>query len=117
MTLKEYEQAASRTCPSLNSLDIDMIHMILGIQTESAELADILKKNIAYGKPIDWINYEEEIGDLMWYIINLCRMTGFNLEDILDKNIAKLRQRYPDKFTTNLALNRNLDAEREILEG
>jgi hypothetical protein len=47
----------------------------------------------------------------------MCNIHGWNMEDILDTNIAKLEARYPEKFTEEAALNRNLEAEREILEG
>ena len=91
--------------------------MVLGMQTEAAEIADVYKKTIAYKKPLDFVNIKEEIGDIMWYIANLCNMNGWDLREILDGNIAKLEARYPDKFTTDKAINRNLEAEREILEG
>lgn len=35
---------------------------------------------------------------------------------LLDNNIAKLKVRFPDKFTQENALNRNLEAERQELE-
>ena len=44
------------------------------------------------------------------------KTNGFNIEDILQTNINKLQSRYPEKFTTEKALNRNLNVEREILE-
>jgi len=31
-------------------------------------------------------------------------------------NIEKLKARYPDKFTSDKAINRNLDIERKVLE-
>ena len=34
----------------------------------------------------------------------------------MEKNILKLKARYPHKFENNLALNRNLEVERSILE-
>ena len=36
---------------------------------------------------------------------------------MLQRNIDKLKARYPDKFSQEKALNRNLDKERDILEG
>jgi hypothetical protein len=52
----------------------------------------------------------------MWYIANFCRVNDFDLEKIMDTNINKLRARYPEKFTQNNAIDRNLDKERKILE-
>lgn len=37
-------------------------------------------------------------------------------EKMLQMNIDKLRKRYPEKFESDLAINRNTDAERVILE-
>lgn len=117
MEIKEYQNLSKRTLVSLNSKLEDNIHMILGMQTESAELSDVFKKNLAYGKEIDWVNIKEEIGDQMWYIANICNINNWNLEDILETNIKKLEARYPDKFNQDKAVNRNLEVEREILEG
>ena len=38
-----------------------------------------------------------------------------NLDEILDTNIKKLAARYPEGFSSYYALNRNLDAERKII--
>ncbi len=116
MQLKEYAEKAKRTNAILADKLTANIHMLLGLQTEGGELSDIFKKNIAYGKPIDWINAQEEIGDMMWYISNFCTINGFDLEKILEQNIAKLEARYPEKFTEEKAENRDLTKEREILE-
>ena len=117
MEINKYQEKAARTCVTIDGGIMDDIHMILGIQTESAEIADAYKKYIAYKNPLDLVNVKEEIGDTLWYIANMCNMHGWDLRDILDTNIAKLEARYPEKFTEESALNRNLKKEREILEG
>lgn len=116
MDIKNYQLEAKRTCPKLENNKMDLIHMALGMQTEAAEISDVFKKKLAYDKEVDWVNVKEEIGDLMWYIANLCSMNQWNLEDILETNIRKLRARYPDKFTNELAINRDLTSERKELE-
>lgn len=116
MDLKQYAIEAKRTMSECETPLLDDLHMILGMQTESAEIADVYKKNIAYGKDLDLVNVKEEIGDLMFYIVNLCTLKGWDLEDIMQTNIDKLKARFPEKFTNENALNRNLDKEREILE-
>ena len=124
MKTEEYFKEASRTCPSLGTEvlggrdinTIDNIHMVLGMQTEVAELSDVFKKHLAYNKPIDWVNVEEEVADAMWYIANFCRINNINFEKILQNNIDKLRKRFPDKFSEEQAINRNVDVERIELE-
>lgn len=116
ITIREYQEQSKRTCASLGDIKIDGLHMVLGIITEGSEIADVYKKNIAYGKELDLVNIKEEIGDIMFYIANMCNLHEWNLEDILQTNIEKLKSRYPERFTNDLAINRNLDAERKILE-
>ena len=115
MQVSEYQEQAKRTMANLGHT-MDNIHMCLGLQTESAELSDVFKKFIAYDRPVDWVNVKEELGDLMWYVANLCNINGWNLEDIMETNIKKLEARYPEKFTTESAINRDLETERKILE-
>ena len=117
MEIKTYQGKAARTLAKIDGNILDDLHMVLGMQTEVAEIADVYKKSIAYKKPLDYVNIKEELGDAMWYIANLCNMHGWDLRDILDTNIAKLEARYPEKFTEEQALNRNLSVERQILEG
>lgn len=116
MTLNEYQQAALRTAPQNQTSQEDLIHGILGIITELGEYADPTKKNLYYGKPIDKINKKEEIGDLMWYVAILCRAEDVDMDSVAVANINKLKARYPDKFYQNKAINRDLAAERKILE-
>jgi NTP pyrophosphatase (non-canonical NTP hydrolase) len=116
MNIQEYQSEIERTCPQLGSELGDQLHMAIGIATEAGELLDAYKKRYAYNKPLDAVNIGEEIGDVLWYTINLCRMLNLNPEEIMYKNILKLRQRYPEKFTEENAINRNLDKERKILE-
>jgi NTP pyrophosphatase (non-canonical NTP hydrolase) len=117
MEIQTYQFKATRTLAEIDGNILDDLHMVIGMQTEVAEIADVYKKHIAYKKPIDYVNIKEELGDAMWYIANLCNIHGWDLRDILATNIAKLKSRYPEKFTEENALNRDLVIEREILEG
>jgi NTP pyrophosphatase (non-canonical NTP hydrolase) len=96
-------------------VDADLMHGAIGVITEGGELLDAIKKHVYYGKPLDVVNLREEIGDVMWYLALLCRATNTDLSVVASTNIDKLRARFPDKFDPSKALNRNLDAEREIL--
>ena len=93
-----------------------LIHASMGMATEAGELIDMLKKYLFYGKPLDLVNASEEIGDQMWYSGLAIDILKTTIDDILTTNIAKLKIRYPEKFTSHHAINRDLDAERECLE-
>lgn len=115
MTIEEFQKLASRTFNS-KDLDVDIMHVTLGMVTESAEIADAIKKHIAYGKEIDVVNIKEELGDLLWYIAIAMDIFEFEPSDVFKTNIEKLKVRYPEKYSDSLAENRNLEAERKTLE-
>lgn len=116
MTSKEYTQLALRTMHNGPFTLNDQLHMVLGMTTESAEIADVYKKHIAYGKPLDLVNLKEELGDFLWFSHVFCHILGFDIDEIKQMNIDKLQARYPEKFTVEQALNRDLNAERKVLE-
>jgi NTP pyrophosphatase (non-canonical NTP hydrolase) len=111
MTPNEYIDQSAKTANNE-----DLTHAMLGLVTEAAEVADAIKKEYAYGKPVDIVNIKEELGDLMWYVAMALRVTGSSFEEIFQMNINKLRARYPGGFTEEKALNRDINLEREILE-
>lgn len=85
------------------------LHACLGMAGETGETIDILKKCIFQGKVYDnevAMHLRKEIGDTMWYIAELCTAMGFDLDDICDMNIEKLKARYPNGFTVEAANNR-----------
>lgn len=82
-SLEQYSVLASRTCPDLGSDNANLLHMNLGVKTEIGEVLDILKKNLAYKKPIDFVNFGEELADIVWYLINKHRM--FSKQVIADE--------------------------------
>lgn len=95
---------------------IRLLHAAIGMETEAGEFIDALKKHIFYGKPLDLVNLQEELGDQLWYIAIACDVLGVTMEAMQMKVISKLRQRYPEKFSSEHAINRDLDAERKVLE-
>ena len=115
----DYVKEANRTMSEhydLSSVAPDVLHGAIGIATESGELLDAIKKAIFYQKPADIVNVKEELGDLMWYIALICHNFGWTFEEIQKLNIEKLKKRYPDRFTAEHAENRDLAAERKVLE-
>ena len=95
MTDRQYIELAQRT---LSTQEDVLGHMIIGLVTESAELADAYKKHKYYGRDLDVQNVKEEIGDLMWYLVQLCNEVGYSLDEAKLDNINKLRKRYPEGF-------------------
>ncbi len=122
MTPAEYIQKALRTenevyhFGTTGEVTPRIEHGALGAVTESAELIDAVKKSKIYGRALDRVNLIEEIGDIMWYLAILADELGVSFEEIWEKNINKLRQRYPDKYTNEHSEQRDVAKERKILE-
>lgn len=103
--------------PDHDTMVARLIHATLGMASEVGELADALKKHIIYGKTLDEINVLEENGDLSWYQAIGLSAIKRTMSEALERNVAKLKVRFGDKFDTDKALNRDLTAERKALEG
>ncbi len=99
-----------------NPENIRLLHASIGACTEAGEMIDALKKHIYYGKELDKVNLREEAGDLLWYLSIMLDVLGTTYEECMKINIEKLAARYPDKFTEEAAINRDLETERKILE-
>jgi NTP pyrophosphatase (non-canonical NTP hydrolase) len=95
---------------------IRLLHGSCGLATEAGELLDTIKKYAFYGKEIDTVNVIEEVGDLMWYCAIILDELDVEFEDVMEKNINKLKARYGEKFSETSANTRNLNKERKILE-
>lgn len=102
--------------PEHNFMVAQLIHAVLGMASEVGEIADALKKHIIYKTTLDEINIVEEIGDLAWYQALGLTAVKRTLQEALDKNNAKLKVRFGDKFREDAAVNRDLAAERKALE-
>jgi hypothetical protein len=46
---------------------------------------------------------------VLWYLSNLCRILGVDLEQVAISNIEKLRKRYPDGFVKGGGIRESLD--------
>lgn len=102
--------------PRLDGETIRLLHAAMGLVTEAGEFLDALKKHIFYGKPLDKTNLVEELGDTFWYIGVASDVLGISFEEIMQINHNKLFTRYSKGFSAEEANNRDLDAERDVLE-
>lgn len=93
--------------------DIRILHAIMGMCTESGELVASFLPKLMHGDELDMVNMQEEIGDLMWYTaILIDAVCPGKFEEILCKNVEKLRKRYTNQqFSKECAVNRDIDNE------
>tara|TARA_B100000900_G_scaffold416205_1_gene450037 strand:- start:1755 stop:2177 length:423 start_codon:yes stop_codon:yes gene_type:complete len=82
----------------------------IGIASEGGEFAEIVKKCVFQGKPLDAdtvFHAKRELGDIAWYWINSCRALGLDPNDVLEENVNKLKSRYPGgEFDVHFSENR-----------
>ena len=93
--------------------DVNMALLLtgaIGIASEGGEFAEIVKKCIFQGKPLDAdtiFHAKRELGDIAWYWINSCRALGLDPNDVLEENVNKLKSRYPGgEFDVHYSENR-----------
>jgi len=96
-------------------IDTDLLHAAFGVLTESVEILEALQDAMEGGQ-LDRVNLMEELGDIEWYLAMAYRSIGTTPGNVREMNIAKLKARYPDKFTEEHAINRDLIQERCVLE-
>jgi hypothetical protein len=99
------------------NVDPRILHAVVGKFTEASELLAAVLKSIDNGQPLDSVNLAEELGDDEWYDAILTDAANIDKAVSRARVINKLAVRYPDKFTTDNATVRNLEAERKALEG
>ena len=109
MTINEYQQLALRTInPDLSPKE-QLLNGLMGLCGESGEAIDIMKKHLAQKHDLDKEHLANELGDVAWYLAVASYFLGCDLETIMDKNIEKLRKRYPVRFEADLSINRAED--------
>ena len=80
------------------------------------KMLDSLKKKLYYNKNIDMMIFISQTFELFSLLESYCKYYNTDISNILDKNIAKLKARYGDKFSSEKAINRDLETEKKILE-
>lgn len=106
MTVNEYQQLAMTTLnKKLNKKDM-LINGVMGLCGESGEAIDIVKKHLAQGHDLDKEHLIKELGDIAWYIAETATALDVTLEEVLTRNIEKLKRRYPDGFAVSKSTNR-----------
>ena len=106
MTVNEYQKLAMTTLnPALSKKDV-LINGVMGLCGESGEAIDIVKKWLAQGHALDREGLAKELGDIAWYLAETAYALEIPLEEILQANLEKLKNRYPEGFSSERSVNR-----------
>ena len=106
MTINEYQKLAMTTLnPALSKTDI-LLNGVMGLCGEAGEAIDIVKKHLHQGHELDKDKLTKELGDIAWYLAETATALDISLEEVLERNIEKLRSRYPEGFSAERSVNR-----------
>lgn len=95
MDLNQYQSWTLTTAvyPGAGSHDFQEVnYLVLGLASESGEVAGKLKK-IIRGDNVDPESFLSEVSDVLWYLTRICDNVGITLEQLADYNYAKLEAR------------------------
>lgn len=106
LTANDYQRMAMRTAGDYNTKYDMLRNAVYGLNGESGEVIDILKKHEFQGHELDYDKVMDEAGDVCWYIALLASALNVNLEEIMLRNVKKLMERYPDGFDKNRSIHR-----------
>ena len=101
------EQRDRASVELINDKNVQLLHAVLGLITESGELAEMLLNTIYEGKPHTQLDWAKEFGDCGWYQAIGCQAIERSLQGVMELNIEKLAKRYPNLFTEKDAQGHN----------
>lgn len=88
-----------------NVLNLRKLHAVLGVASESGELAEMVLDLLTLGTYYDDLTWIKEWGDVVWYAAEGASSVSSDLDTVFAENIKKLKVRYPDLFSETLAQN------------
>lgn len=111
MTADEYQHDAARTLidgpdAEYTGAEIMLVWNAIGLAGEAGEVADTVKKAVFHRHGVNRDELIKELGDVLWYVAALCTKLDVPMSEVMERNIAKLRQRYPDGYSSADSLAR-----------
>jgi len=100
--LKDYQKFVKKVAKKFKNPNEEIMTWGLGISGEAGDVASCIKKTFAHGND-QKTGIRENIGDTFWYMAAICNFFGWDIEEIIGENMAKLKKRYPQGFTTKKA--------------
>jgi NTP pyrophosphatase (non-canonical NTP hydrolase) len=119
MDATEYQRLASRTLidspdAEYTNLETMLVWNALGLTGESGEVADIIKKAVFHRHGLDDATMQKlikELGDVLWYVAAICSKINVPMNTVMECNIYKLMQRYPEGYSSDASINRKEQSE------
>ncbi|HET9685397.1 MAG TPA: MazG nucleotide pyrophosphohydrolase domain-containing protein [Gemmatimonadaceae bacterium] len=98
--LDAYQDAAARTINPALGDDERLLDAAAGLAEEAGEALAHVRKHVMQGRPLDHDALAKELGDALWCLAIAARCIDVPLSEVARRNVAKLRERHPDGFST-----------------
>jgi len=77
----------------------DKMHVgILGMAEQVGRMSVMLREYWYNDVNMDYVKLVDELGDMLWYVSELCQGLNIGLETVALNNLAKLRRDHPRKY-------------------
>ncbi len=106
MNFADYQDLAARTLGRDRTHEQQLANAALGLTGEAGETAELIKKHLFHATPLDRDAMVKELGDCLWYIAAFATVLEIPMTEIADRNIEKLKRRYPEGFDPERSRNR-----------
>jgi len=117
-TYETFAEEAKRTRNPQLSIKDRLINNAFGLSGEVGEFVDLMKKALFHGTEIPKEKIVKELGDIQYYwaetVSTLGEQLKFTVQDVLDTNSKKLRERYPNGFSFAAANERKDEKVEKI---
>ncbi|MHB0948000.1 MAG: nucleoside triphosphate pyrophosphohydrolase family protein [Gemmatimonadaceae bacterium] len=99
MRFDEYDAAAGRTVNARLDDRDRLLDAAAGLAEEGGEVLGLVRKHLFMGHALDRDRLATELGDALWCLAMTARAAGLTLDAVAERNLAKLRVRYPEGYS------------------
>lgn len=111
MEADKYQKLAMKTLnPEIEKKDV-LVNAVMGLCAEAGEATDLVKKHLFQGHELKKEELVKELGDVAWYLAEAATALDVDLSEILEKNIEKLKKRFPQGFDAERSMYRYYGSE------
>jgi NTP pyrophosphatase (non-canonical NTP hydrolase) len=110
MTFDEYQKQALTTAHNTHEPLMEKTIWAMGVAGEAGEVLEKWKKIVAYNEgkisQADKDELAKELGDVVWYVAVMADSLGLSFDDIMERNVDKLKSRKARGVITGKGDNR-----------
>ena len=100
MSLSDYQVQAARTVNPALSAEDRLLDAAAGLAEEAGEVLAAVRKHRFQQRALERERVVIELGDVLWCLATVATSLGVTLDEVAERNVAKLRARYPEGFVS-----------------